>query len=637
MFRSNRILLLVPALLAACASDDAPQNLKSGATNAAAPATTVVELEAQGEQPMTTAEAEAVVADIVSNTPRLTDNIDALQVIDTEVDNRGLAHVRFQQTHEGVPVFGAEAFVHTDAAGVLFRMSDTLHRDIRVDVSPAHTDTAAIEAARSTLHPRVQDVEAPTASLFVLRHDGADHLAWKVGMYVEDPQEGVSQPVIFIDAHTLEPITSWNNLKETALSDSDKVTYDMNNSTRTNRAAVGDSSDSELNTTHNAVGTTLDFLSTNFGRDSYDDNGAVVRSYGHYSRNYVNAYWDGQRLVFGDGDGYNANYLGVLDVTAHEFGHAVTDREANLTYSYESGALNEAASDILAAAVEAYQDGATGQDTWDVGEDCWLADRALRFMQSPSDDGASYDYYPARYTGSSDNGGVHWNSGIANHFFYLLAEGGQHHNSAYRSGNTVAGIGIDDAYAIWYEALTNYMTSSTNFSGARTATESACAALGYATATCDSVSYAWYEVGVGSNPGSGSGSTGGGSTGGGSTGGGTDTADTGDTGDTGGSGTGGGCPSGYAELTGTLSSGADDQFSYSAGSGTHDFLLTGPSSADFDLYLYKKKGKSYRTVDSSTNAGSTESISYTDSSGSFVVQVVSYSGSGDYSLCYVIP
>ena len=632
----SRLILLAPLFLAACAGDSPLSEVQSATANPAAP-TTAADLAATGGSVLTEAEAQETAQAILSASPRLTDGVDALVVSDTTVDDRGLAHVRYQQVHQGVPVFGAEAMIHTDAAGVLFRSSETLVRGLTLDVTPTATAEAAIASARADLAGGTTDVEAPTAELVVLRHAGTDHLAWKVALYVEAPDGAVSQPLTFVDAHSLAPIAGWNDLKETALSDSDKVTYDMNNSTRFSRARVGDSSDSELATTHAAVGSTLDFLSTGFGRSSYDDRGATVSSYGHYSRRYVNAYWDGRRLVFGDGDGATSDYLGVLDVTAHELGHALTDSEANLTYSYESGALNEASSDILAAAVEAYVDGTTGQDTWDVGEDCWLADRALRFMQSPSDDGASYDYYPNRYTGSSDNGGVHWNSGIANHYFYLLVEGGQHHDASVRSGNTVNGIGITKGYAIWYEALTNYMTSSTDYAAARTATESACAALGYTVSECESVSYAWYEVGVGSNPGSGGGgSTGGGSTGGSTTGGGTGT-DSGDSGvvDT---GTPTGCPSGYAELTGSLTSGADDQYTYSTSTtGTHEYLLTGPASADFDLYLYKQKGKSYRSVSSSTGATSTESLSYTDGKGSYLIQVLSASGGGAYTLCYSIP
>jgi vibriolysin len=405
-----------------------------------------------------------------------------------------------------------------------------------------------------------------------------------------------SMPVIFIDAHTGDELWRYDNLQTYSLSDSDKTTYDLNTGTNYSQAVVGTDSDGELLMTHDSIGTSLAFLLSSVGRDSFNGSGAVVKSYGHYSNNYVNAFWDGSKLTFGDGDNYYSTYLGVLDVAAHELGHGVTSYEANLTYSGESGALNEASSDIMAAAVEAYDDGAVNSDTWDIGEDCWIEPGypALRFMSHPSDDGSSRDHYSNRYTGSQDNGGVHCNSGIANHFFYLLSQGGQHHNPAYRTGNTVAGIGIDAAYKIWYRALSVYMTSSTNYAGARTATESACADL-YSAGTCASVGAAWAEVGVGG----------------------------------GGAPPPTGCPAGYSEITGTLSGTGDaDTYTYSMFTGTHDFILHGPSNADFDLYVYRNNALKA----SSTSSSSEEEIHYVGSANK--VRVTSYSGSGGYTLCY---
>ena len=579
--------------------------------------------------------------------PKLGAGVDGLVLLEAEVDARGLSHVRYQQVEGRHDVVGGELILHLYPNGTLFRVTDDLVRDLDVDLTPTHAAEDAVRVALS-VQPSgmVQEADAE-ARLMVARIDGADHLAWRVSLRQVDAQGALSMPVVFVDAHTLKTPWSFENLKTASLSDGDKVTYDARNRTSYNRAQVGDSSDGDLATTHTAVGQSLAFLSSEMGRDSFDGSGAVVRSYGHYGRSYVNAFWDGSRLTFGDGDGYNADYLGVLDVAAHELGHAVTDYEANLIYSYESGALNEAASDIFAAAVEAHVDGGVTADTWDIGEDCWLAAPALRYMDSPSDDGSSLDHYSARYTGSSDNGGVHWNSGIANHWFYLLSQGGQHHTPAYRSGYSVGGIGIADAHAIWYSALTSYMTSSTNFAGARTATESACTGLGHAAAVCDEVSLAWFEVGVGGDPGGGTGGTDGGGTGtdGGGTGTGTGTGTGSGTGtDTGaGTGTGGdpvSCPAGWARLDDNLAAaGDDDQFGYTAGSnGTHQFELFGPAGADFDLYLYKanRRGR-YSEVASATTGTADESLSYSGKSGDYIIQVQSYSGGGDYALCYDLP
>jgi Zn-dependent metalloprotease len=600
---------------------------------------------APGVQAMDEAGAVEAADTLLASNSKLTAGIDGLVLLETEVDAQGLSHLRYQQVEGRHDVVGGELILHLYPNGTLFRVTDDLVRHLDVDLTPTHGATDAAGVALG-LQPdgMVQESDA-LAELVVVRVDGQDHLAWQVELRQVDARGALSMPVVFVDAHTLKTPWSFDNLKTASLSDSDKVTYDMRNRTNYSRARVGDSSDTELNTTQTAVGQSLSFLSTEMGRDSFDGAGAVVRSYGHYSRNYVNAFWDGQRLTFGDGDGASSNYLGVLDIAAHELGHAVTEYEADLIYSYESGALNEGASDIFAAVVEAHVDGGVTADTWDLGEDCWLSAPALRYMDAPSDDGSSRDHYSNRYTGSSDNGGVHINSGIANHWFYLLSQGGQHHDSAYRSGYAVTGIGITDAHAIWYSALTNYMTSSTDFSGARTATESACTGLGYAAAVCDDVSVAWFEVGVGSDPGGGGGTGGTGGTDGGGTGtdgGGTGTDGGGTGGDSGGT-TGGdpvSCPSGWARVDDNLAAtGDDDQFAYTTSSnGTHQFELYGPSGADFDLYLHKanKRGR-YAQVASATTTSADESLSYSGKAAAYVIQVQSHSGAGDYVLCYDLP
>ncbi len=555
-------------------------------------------------------EAEALAWEAVEASDKMLVGVGAFTTLRVGVDTLGMAHVRLQQDVDGVPVFGGEAIVHLDRAGKFVGLTDDMLRDIEIDTVPLYTAEEALDLALDTYGQGHGLKHDATTTLVVLRQGDTDHLAYQVRIPDLD-RDGAAIPIYFVDAHDGAILTSFDDVKSTSLSDADKTTYTLAGSTRYSRAVVGDSSDADLAMTHDAITSTLAWYATSFGRDSYDGAGAKVLSYGHYSRNYVNAFWDGSRLSFGDGDGVNSDYLGVLDVTAHEFSHAVTDHEADLTYSNESGALNEATSDIFAAGVEAWVDGGATANTWDIGEDCWLADSALRFMAAPSNDGSSRDHYSARYVGSSDYGGVHWNSGIANHFFYLLSEGGQHHTAAYRSGSVVTGIGIDAAAQIWYLALTSYMTSSTTFAGAATATASACAALGYDAATCASVTDAWAEVGVGTTGGGGGGGGGGGET----------------------------CSltcTGGTLYTGTLTSGAsaiepDGAYFYSAtgAAGT----LCGPSTADFDLYqYYSSRTSRFKQADSGTSPTSTESTSYA-SAGYHYFKVVSYSGSGDYQLC----
>ncbi|MCB9780618.1 MAG: M4 family metallopeptidase [Alphaproteobacteria bacterium] len=586
--------------------------------------------------------AEQLAYDYLGRTPRFASFTD-LRTRRVTVDTLGQAHVHVRQFAGNVPVLGSEAIVHIGPDGGIRSVTDDLGRGVDVDTNPAWSAQEAIDLALAE-HGLQHDLsEAPTAELVVLPQDGQDRLTWAVRIRDVEDAEKPSIPMIFVDAHTGEIAWKYDDLQSYSLSDSDKTTYDLRNRTSYGRATVGSSSDGELLTTHDAVGETLAFLAAEYSRDSFNGGGAVVKSYGHYSRSYVNAFWDGSRLTFGDGDGYYSTYLGVLDVAAHELGHAVTDYEADLVYSNESGALNEAASDMLAAAVEAWVDGGVSGDTWDIGEDCWIepGTSALRYMDRPSDDGSSRDHYSDRYTGSSDNGGVHWNSGIANHWFYLLSQGGQHHDASFRSGYSVGGVGIDAAYDIWYLALTSYMTSSSDFGDARAATESACAALGYGTAVCEDVSLAWYEVGVGSDPGGSTGGDGGGTdsgTGGTDSGtGGTDSGTGGtDSGGGDGGGDGGGMTCAGTLYTGSLSGGGDSAIepdgSYASFPAGLTATLEGAAGTDFDLYLYKSKKRGWSQIASSTSSSSSEAVS-TTGSGTYYLLVYSYSGSGSYELC----
>ena len=217
---------------------------------------------------------------------------------------------------------------------------------------------------------------------------------------------------------------------------------------------------------------------------------------------YVNAFWDGTKMTYGDGDGVEFGPLVSLDVAGHEMSHGVTEHTANLTYSGESGGLNESTSDIFGSLVEFHASNANDPGDYLIGEEFDLANHAgFRRMDRPSSDGSSYDCWDSG-VGNAD---VHYSSGVGNHFFYLLAEGsgaktinGTAHNSPTCNGSTVTGIGRDAAGAIWYRALSVYMTSSTNYAGARTATLNAASDLyGNGSTQYNTVAAAWSAVSVG--------------------------------------------------------------------------------------------------------------------------------------------
>jgi vibriolysin len=169
--------------------------------------------------------------------------------------------------------------------------------------------------------------------------------------------------------------------------------------------------------------------------------------------------------------------------------HGITQYTSDLIYRDESGALNEAMSDIFGAMVDA-QEGAKGLDIWKLGEDIYTpgtAGDALRYMHDPGEAG-DYDWYPNRYTGSSDNGGVHWNSGIANLAFVLLSVGGTHPRG--KSSVNVPAIGMEAAADIFYMANTACLTQNSQFIDARACT------LHFAGPHVAAVGAAWDAVGV---------------------------------------------------------------------------------------------------------------------------------------------
>ena len=182
--------------------------------------------------------------------------------------------------------------------------------------------------------------------------------------------------------------------------------------------------------------------------------------------------------------------------------HGVTSATAGLNYSGESGGLNEATSDIFGTGVEFYANNSSDQGDYLIGEkiDINGDGSPLRYMDKPSKDGGSADYWSSG-VGNED---VHYSSGVANHFFYLLSEGsgkktinGVDYDSPTSDGSTVTGIGRDKALQIWYKALSTYFTSTTNYAKARTGTLSAAADLyGSSSDEYKAVAAAWSAVNV---------------------------------------------------------------------------------------------------------------------------------------------
>ena len=413
-----------------------------------------------------------------------------------KTDNIGDQHFRFRQIKNGLDVIGGEIVIHV-RDGVAYAANGSARDDLAAAVAPKIDASSAIDAARldsaSILSLAASD---ETRLAYRLSADRLDLVYVVEVTGVREDQTPVRDEVLVsaIDGSIIDRVAHIHTAKN-------REVHNLNGGTSLpgpiarieGQAPVADAI---VNKNYDLLGVTYDCYSTLFGRDSINGAGAKLISSVHYGNNYVNAYWNSTQMVYGDGDGVTASSLAAsMDVTGHELTHAVTENESNLTYSGESGGLNESMSDIFGNVCEWFRDGrVVSANTWIVGEDCWTPATpgdGLRYMNDPVKDGSSKDYWTSGVGGVD----VHYSSGISNLAFYLLAQGGLHPRG--KSTVNVTGIGIEKAAQIFYRANANILGPSSNFAAAKTATEQAAAQLGYTAAEQASVSAAWLAVGVG--------------------------------------------------------------------------------------------------------------------------------------------
>ncbi|WP_328503255.1 M4 family metallopeptidase [Streptomyces sp. NBC_00457] len=481
------------------------------------------------------------------------------KVRDVIVDSDGTQHVRYDRTYRHLPVLGGDFVVHLAPDGTYRSVSRATRQAVALPSvtpklsGPRAADLAANALRAANLGETLRKLTSRPQLVVDALH-GAPKLAWRTDATAQDSLGNPVARTVLTDAVTGEQIDAWDVL-ETATGDGESLysgtvplettasgsTYALKDPTRgsTYTGDAANKTDLCLLTTiclsrapstvftdtdnHWGTGTTTDRASAavdaQYGTDvtwDYYENmhgrsgirGDGVGSYNrvHYGTRYNNAFWDDSCfcMTYGDGDGTQLGPLVSLDVAGHEMSHGVTSATAALTYSGESGGLNEATSDIFGTLVEFYAGNAKDPGDWLIGEKIvrsGLGRDALRYMDRPSKDGNSVDCWSAG-TGKLD---VHYSSGVGNHFAYLLAEGsgaktigGVAHNSPTCDGTSVTGIGREKLGAIWYRALTVYMTSSTDYAGARGATLRAAADLyGDGSSEYDAVGAAWSAVNVG--------------------------------------------------------------------------------------------------------------------------------------------
>ncbi|MFI9379596.1 M4 family metallopeptidase [Kutzneria sp. NPDC052558] len=460
-----------------------------------------------------------------------------LVVKDVVTDSDGTRHLRYDRTYNGLRVLGGDLIVDQTAAGSVRGVTYANPARIAPAATPKlSANTAATEAAASVTG---SNLAKSTPQLMVYAVDTAPTLAYETVVTGLKPDQTPIEQHVFTDAATGKVLYSYDGIEEatgtgnTEYSGTVSLTttqsgtsYQLKDGSRgnqqVNNLAHGTGTGTLVTSTNNVFGDgtaatvntaaadaaygaaeTWDFYKNTFGRNGIKNDGVGALSKVHYSNSYVNAFWSDSCfcMTYGDGSG-NAHPLTALDVAGHEMSHGVTSATAGLVYSGESGGLNEGTSDIFGTAVEFYANNSSDQGDYLIGEkiDIFGNGKPLRYMDQPSKDGNSADYWSST-VGSKD---VHYSSGVANHFFYLLSEGsgaktinGVAYNSPTANGVTVTGITRAKAAAIWFRALTTKFTSTTNYSRARAGTLAAATDLyGAGSAEYNAVAAAWSAVNV---------------------------------------------------------------------------------------------------------------------------------------------
>ncbi|WP_425586351.1 M4 family metallopeptidase [Streptomyces sannanensis] len=467
---------------------------------------------------------------------------EALIVKSVLKDADGSLHTRYERTFAGLPVLGGDLVVHTAANGSAKGVTKATDATITVASTTAaksagSAKTFALGRAKAK---GVAKATAGTARKVVWAASGTPTLAWETVVGGTQADGTPSELHVITDAKTGAKLFEFQGI-ETGVGNSKysgqvtigttpadgsysmtdgtrggHKTYDLNGGNGTGTGTLftdpddtwgdGTTGDRQTAAVDAAYGAQLtwDYYKDVHGRNGIKDDGVGAYTRVHYGTNYVNAFWDDRCFCMTYGDGAaNAKPLTAIDIAAHEMTHGVTSNTAGLIYRGESGGLNEATSDIMAAAVEFWADNASDPGDYLNGDKIDIRGNGtpLRYMDKPSKDGRSAD---AWYTGI-DSIDVHYSSGPANHWFYLASEGsgaktvgGVDYDSPTSDGLPVTAIGRDAAAKIWYKALTTYMTSSTDYAGARTATLQAAADLyGLGSDTYINAANAWAAVNVG--------------------------------------------------------------------------------------------------------------------------------------------
>ena len=400
-----------------------------------------------------------------------------MRPVSEKIKRRGGSRHRYRQLHKGIPVLTGELLVNLDEYRQLISMSGEISIDLDVDVRPdinrGEARSLALETVAKWYDLRKQRLRASVPELWIVDPrmlkpgDRGANLTWRIEVTNKQEPHSIRE-LLFIDAKTAG-ITLHINLIESA---KNRETYTANSTSSLPGTLVCNESDpncaagdNEARNAHLFAGDTYDFFFYEHGRDSLDDAGQTLTSTVHYSDFFCpNAFWNGSQMVYCTG-------LAVDDVVGHELTHGITENTSELLYYYESGAINESLSDIWGEFVDLGN--SAGDDSpsvrWLIGEDLPSSIGVIRNMANPPMMGDPDKMSsPLYYNFSSDNGGVHFNSGINNKAAYLMTDGGTF------NGYTVNGLGLAKVADIYYEAQTNLLTSGSDYADLHTALNQAC-------------------------------------------------------------------------------------------------------------------------------------------------------------------
>jgi Zn-dependent metalloprotease len=459
---------------------------------------------------------------------------EVLKVRDVVKNDDGSEYVRYDRTFNGLQVVGGDLIVKRDGSTI---SNVTYNRGAKA-VGVTSTKPTLSQAAALAKGSKSADFKATSnkGTLVVFVTPAKPVLAYEVVTSGVKADQTPSVLHSFIDAKTgavldtddevktgtgnsmyagtvtLGTSGSSGNYSMTDTGRGGNWTTDLNGATSGNGTTFTDPDDtwgtgaaSNRQTAgvdaHYGTQETWDYYKNVYGRNGIFNNGQGSRSRVHYGNAYVNAFWDGTQMTYGDGSG-NTHPLTAIDVAGHEMSHGVTEATANLNYSGDAGGLNEATSDIFGTSVEFYANNASDVGDYLIGEKININGNGtpLRYMDKPSKDGASKDCWTTS-TGGLD---PHYSSGPLNHWFYLASEGtgaktvnGVNYNSTACNGTTFAGIGRDVAAKVWYRTLTTKLSSGSTYKDARNgAITSAKELYGAGSAQCKGIQAAFSGISV---------------------------------------------------------------------------------------------------------------------------------------------